>query len=238
MTMRVIALDMAKPSESLVLLSERPTPACAGLSSHGECVQDPAAVHPRVRGALEARYIFSELKNGPSPRARGSPIPFPSPHRPRCRSARPSRCPRTGTIGCPRPSGAWRGWDEQGSYVRSPSPTHLLSRGQAQKSQPENLAPADPVDDRLGDGFDVIDDRESVETHRRVADPPFAIDAVAGFGGMHTVQCQAVRLCLTFPPGLCFRAPKCSGVFLGGKPFTVLPEQLPALVRLSQPLDR
>src|SRR5699024_4616685 len=107
-----------------------------------------------------------------------------------------SRCPRTGTTGCPRPSGAWRGWDEQGSYVRSPSPTHLLSRGQAQKSQPENLAPADPVDDRLGDGFDVIDDRESVETHRRVADPPFAIDDVAGFGGMHTVQGQAVRLCL------------------------------------------
>src|SRR5699024_12811248 len=99
-------------------------------------------------------------------------------------------------------------------------------------------SPADTAADPLGDRFDVPDDRESVETHRRVADPPFAVDDVAGFGGMHTVQGQAVRLGLTFPPGLCFRAPRCSGVCLGGKPFTVLPEQLPALVRLSQPLDR
>src|SRR5699024_5003377 len=133
----------------------RSIPACAGLSLSTVAVTSKGAVHPRVRGALSARRATLSCRSGPSPRARGSP--FPSPHRPRCRSARPSRCPRTGTTGCPRPSGAWRGWDEQGSYVRSPSPTHLLSRGQAQKSQPENLAPADPVEDRLGEGLYVLD---------------------------------------------------------------------------------
>src|SRR5699024_8618666 len=120
MTMRVIALDMAKPSESLVLLSERPTPACAGLSD-GELRAVPRGV-------------------GPSPRARGSP-PWAYGAAPELRSI--PAC--AGLSGCwvdrcgwwsvhPRVRGALHTCTDCGELHEGPSPRARGSHGCQQAS--------------------------------------------------------------------------------------------------------
>ncbi len=53
----------------------RSIPACAGLTRHEEGGRRGIPVHPRVRGAHWLRRAPPARRDGPSPRARGSPGP-------------------------------------------------------------------------------------------------------------------------------------------------------------------